>query len=80
MTRHATTIDRATRTSWYPWSVCPVRCGWYEIRAVMCDNGMRMFWSGSEWGFWGIGADGYQQWVRWHHVATDNWRGLARPA
>lgn len=60
-------------TPWFEWRVDPAWVGWYEIRAYMCDEGMRMFWNGREWGFW----EGHH-WEQWNHVATDRWRGLTQ--
>lgn len=59
-------------TTWFEWRVSPHWVGWYEIRAFMCDDGMRMFWNGREWGFW----EG-KYWEQWKPVATDKWRGLS---
>lgn len=55
-------------TPWYPISIKPVRCGWYDYDGYLIDE--RMYWNGQQWGYW-IGSG----WVHLAEDATDEWRG-----
>ena len=57
-------------TPWYPWSIKPVREGYYEYRGWQWD-GSRMYWNGNQWGYW----QG-ENWVHMAEIFTDEWRGL----
>ncbi|MCR4300669.1 MAG: hypothetical protein NUV51_03590 [Sulfuricaulis sp.] len=59
-------------TPWFQWPTRPVRVGWYDFIGFLMSDTKRMYWNGSQWGYW-FDCD----WIHVADCATDRWRGLA---
>jgi hypothetical protein len=60
-------------TPWFSWRVRPVREGEYEYRGFQLNDGTRLIWNGTQWGYTALGL-----WFQMAEADGDQWRGLAK--
>ena len=62
-------------TEWFSVQQAPPTVGWYEYDGWLIDEGTKLYWNGSQWGYW-VNEQPRRGWTQMAGVISDKWRGI----